>query len=144
MDGGDVVGTNFEWRDVPCGHCGRSDPEIHVGKRSAGWSFGFQGYPHQLVDEAHPDWGFGPQSPFGFPVMSRADWRTVFTTTRPGTLVDEYGQTVDDPVAWLDALPAPDADQIARERAWMVLPTWYVDDDWRDPEGFRFTAREFS
>lgn len=66
------MGTNYHWRDQPCGHCGHYE-EIHVGKSSGGWSFGFRACPHRLWREEHPDWGYDPASPFGFPVMSRAD-----------------------------------------------------------------------
>jgi len=74
----------------------------------------FRGYRHVLLDAEHPDWGYEHESPFGEPVLSRVDWIRVLTD-RPGELWDEYGHRVDEgPVAW------------------------------RDPEGFRFYAGEFS
>lgn len=128
------MGTNFYWRDRPCSSCGRHDDEIHVGKRSRGWSFGFRGYRDANT------------SPTGFAVESRADWRLVFTKLA-GDLFDEDGVQVPDPVAWLDALEAPSLEQQRREwsREWMG-PHWDPNDprDWRDPEGFRFHGEEFS
>ena len=133
------MGTNFYWRDNPCQHCERYE-EIHVGKRSAGWSFGFRAWPHRPMSPAHPEWGFDPQSPFGFPVESRADWRQVFAT-RPGVLVDEYGRVEEDPVAWLDALEAPSLPK----QSWEDHQAGrFVRDGYRDAEGFRFGAYEFS
>lgn len=122
------MGTNFYWRDIdlvcpnPCQHCGQQTV-FHVGKSSGGWSFGFRGYTEE-------------ESPFGFPVMSRADWRKVFA--RRGELTSEYRVEVDDPVAWLDELEPPTLPQIRNESSW----SQYV---WpRDAEGFRITNTEFS
>lgn len=134
------MGTNYYWRDQPCGTCRRFE-QVHVGKQSGGWSFLFRAWPHQLMDVNHPGWGFEPQSLFGFPVLSRADWRTVFTT-RDGQLWDEYGKQVDDPTAWLDGLTVPDAAQIAKEATWMG--GWRSEDEPRDPEGFRISTADFS
>lgn len=141
------MGTNFYWRDSPCTHCERFE-EIHVGKRSAGWSFGFRAYPHRLMNADYPDWGFDPQSPFGFEVASRADWRKVFAD-RPGKLFTEYREEIEDPIAWLDGLQPPDADQIAKEDSMRNGPSWadmrwHREREWRDPEGFHFGAYEFS
>lgn len=137
------MGTNYYWRDRPCEHCGRHD-EIHVGKSSAGWSLVFRAWPHRLDDPEHPEWGHDPSSPFGLPVVSRADWRTVFTL-RSGELWDEYGRKVDYPLAWLDALKPPTGEQRGREdgnRGPMARPD--PEREWRDSEGFRFYAGEFS
>ena len=139
------MGTNFYWRFNACEPCRRYD-EAHVGKRSAGWSFGFRAYLHQLVDPQHPDWGYEQESPFGIPVLSRADWRTVFES-HPGELWDEYRQRVDDPLAWLDELVPPDAEKQAREWSPERMGRWWRLDssrEWRDAEGFRFYAGEFS
>jgi len=142
------MGTNYYWRDNPCGSCKRYE-EIHVGKKSAGWTFGFRAYQHRLLDSEHPEWGYDPASPFASEVMSRADWREIFSE-RPGELRDEYGRQVDDPIAWIDGLEPPDANAIAWEDA--QRGTWpseafvaaYGDKEHRDPEGFHFGAYEFS
>lgn len=141
------MGTNFYWHDQACGSCGRFEV-IHVGKRSAGWSFGFRGYRHELMDPAHPDWGYDYQSPFGVPVRSRDDWRQVLTG-RPGRLVDEYREQVDDPIAWLNELAAPTAEQQRKEESpeWQGTfgrPLGSDPREWRDTEGFRFYDGEFS
>ncbi len=130
------MGTNYVWRDRPCSTCDRYD-EIHVCKSGHTW----RAYPHRLFNEAHPDWGFDPASPFGFPVLSIVDWRTVFTT-RPGTLWNEYGEQIPDPVAWLDAI-RPLNDEV-KER----YCGWYARDladgiDWFDPAGYFFHTGEF-
>lgn len=132
-----AMGTNFYWRETPCGSCGRYD-KLHVGKNSGGWSFGFRGYPHNPDD--------GIISPVGYPVLSRADWRRVFTD-KPGRLADEYGRDIPDPIDWLNTLTPPTLEQQrsewSRER---MGPFWDPTDirDWRDPEDFRFASYEFS
>lgn len=141
------MGTNYFWRDQPCGTCGRYD-EVHVGKSSAGWSFMFRAHPHALMrdqqGDEQPEWGYDRESPFGFPVMSRADWRTVFAGRR-GELWDEYGRRVDeDPTAWLDRLEPPLGEQIAWEEGNSHWPSYMEKTGWRDAEGFRFDDREFS
>jgi hypothetical protein len=138
------MGTNYYWRDAPCNECGRYD-EHHVGKSSAGWSFGFRAYPHLLSSDEHPEWGHYPCSPFGFPVLTRADWRRVFTE-RTGQLWDEYRRLVDDPVVWLDGLKPPGEAAREWEDGMLGSSTFRVpaDTEWRDPEGFHFYAGEFS
>lgn len=140
------MGTNYYWHEKcenACEHCGLNP--IHVGKSSAGWSFGFRAYRHELFDAAHPEWGFDWTSPFGFPVRSREDWRRVFTE-RTGELLDEY-RTPLDALVWLDNLKPPDGGQQAKEWSpeWMG-PHWRLEAEreWRDGEGFRFYAGEFS
>lgn len=124
------MGTNYEWRETACPACHRGD-SIHVGKSSGGWSFLFHGYRHDPDD--------GLVSPFGFTVESRADWRKVFTE-RPGVLVDEYGQVIDDPVRWVDELQPPDPRQRDREDDLL----FHSEPDPRDAEGFRFALTDFS
>ena len=89
------------------------------------------------MDSEHPDWGYHPSSPFGFPVLSLKDWRTVFTT-RPGELRDEYNTLIDDPLAWLDESRPPTDDDRRRAMQWWDAYQWY------DPQGHHFSSREFS
>lgn len=128
------MGTNFYLRERPCQSCGRSD-DIHVGKRSAGWSFGFRGYRHDPDDSVF--------SALGESVLSRADWRK-FIARDGWRLLDEYGRQVDDPLAWLNELQAPDPQQRRWEDGHMGLYWRPSERDWRDEEGFRFYDGEFS
>lgn len=123
------MGTNYSWYDQPCDHCGRYEM-VHVGKSSGGWSFLFAAYLRA-----------DSRTPFDRAVMSRSDWREIFTS-RSGRLLDEYGQQIADPVAWLDALVPPDSAQIAKETTWMG--GWIAEDVRRDAEGFRIETGEFS
>jgi hypothetical protein len=136
------VGTNYVLRQTECPACHRTD-EIHIGKKSHGWSFSFRGYRHQLLDPSHPDWGFEHNSPFGEPVLSRADWIRV-VGGYDGRVFDEYHREIADPVAWLKGLEPPDARQQRWEDEHMGS-FWQPDErDWRDAEGFRFYDGEFS
>jgi len=38
------MGTNYYLRTPICPTCGHEEPDIHIGKLSAGWEFQFQGY----------------------------------------------------------------------------------------------------
>lgn len=129
------MGTNYYWRYDSCGSCERYN-EIHVGKSSGTW----RAYPHKLMNEENPEWGYQPESPVGFPILSLSDWRRVFTEI-PGKLVDEYGKQILDPLAWL-----------AEMRPWKPGPggrRWLEEDiqqgvGWLDDEGFKFSSSEFS
>lgn len=132
------MGTNWFYRRPACDHCGRADPEVHVCKSGMTW----RAYPNKLLSDEHPDWGFERESPFGFPVLSLADWRTVFTTV-PGELWNEYGEKIPDPVAWLDGMKPLDDAAVARYRGWHWRDL-ASGDDWFDADGFFFTSGEFS
>jgi hypothetical protein len=113
-----TMGTNFFWREKFCGECGRFD-EKHVGKRSGGWSFTFR--EHEGI-------------------RSRADW-VAYVAKGEGGLIDEYGREYAEPVAWLNALQAPDAAAIAWEDN--ERGPWRSTNR-RDAEGFTFLDCEFS
>lgn len=135
------MSTNFFFRTLECGSCQRFD-QYHVGKRSSGWSFGFRGYQHSLLNESHPGRGSASESPLGRPIRSRSDWRELFTVV-PGTLWDQYGGHQPDPLTWLADLPAPNIQQQHDEDARCRSPWGSQRNSWRDPEGFRFYHGEF-
>lgn len=78
-----------------CDACGRKD-EILVCVSRRAWC----AYPHRLLNDEYPDWGYETESPFKRPVSSLDDWQDVFRTVS-GVLRDEYGGVVEDPVAWV-------------------------------------------
>jgi hypothetical protein len=54
--GDKTMGTNYYWHESPCETCGRSE-SLHIGKKSAGWNFLFQGYnKNDLKIESWTDW----------------------------------------------------------------------------------------
>lgn len=132
------MGTNFYWIDNqivcpnPCAHCNQEP--IHVGKRSAGWSFGFRG------------WRDAEESPFGIVVDTRKVWAHIMRT-RSGILRNEYGDIEENPLAWIELLKPPDDATFKWENSVEACGPYRRDDDpnaWRDPERFRFSDREFS
>lgn len=131
------MGTNYYWHDQPCEHCGRYET-IHVGKSGHTW----QGFRNVLESEENPDWGYLERSPFGFEVASLADWERVFET-RPGTLWNEYGEQIKDPLDWLAGIE-PISSFIRSQNA-----HWYGRDlvdgtCWYDSAGFFFCKRDFT
>lgn len=48
------MGVNYDLHFAPCRYCGKSDPTLHIGKSSIGWTFTFR---------AHDD------------IASELDWR---------------------------------------------------------------------
>lgn len=117
------MGTNYEY--------GTSDGGLlHVGKKSAGWTFHFRGYRG-----GHRE------------LVSLADWADLFRTTN-GVLTDEYGRTIEDPLQFLAELERPTLEQQesedspARRGSWSPRPDPAT--EWRDPEGFAFYDGEFS
>ena len=45
-----LMGTNYYLSSSACPHCGRSDPELHIGKSSYGWCFGLHVIPAQGIN----------------------------------------------------------------------------------------------
>lgn len=75
------MGTNY-YTDgtLPCKHCGRSGPALHIGKSSVGWRFLFASYPEHDIKSAK-------------------DWREFLD--RAGVLIfDEYGDEVAPDTFW--------------------------------------------
>ena len=137
------MGTNYYLRENLCEHCGRYET-LHIGRSSAGWTFGFRGYPE----------GEGPRS--------AKEWRE---TMKKGTIVDEYDREVTQDWFWMlvegkkqwngrDAMnqarmaahgPGNEREmeysQVHKER-------WIAEADgrenWLDDEGHGFSGYEFS
>ncbi len=126
------MGTNFyAWRDC-CDHCGRGDNELHIGKRSGGWTFSFQ---------AFDEW----ETWDDLPIVSYQRWLEVLD--QPGVRIrDEYGDdvTLDEFRAIVNNFASntsKHAEFVKRDPSCV-----YVDraDHWLDPEGHSFSRGEFS
>ena len=73
------MGTNYYWRPA-CDVCGcthERPPREHIGKSSAGWTFGFHATDN---------------------IRSVSDWRDVLNGA--GTIVDEYGEHYEPEEFW--------------------------------------------
>ena len=123
------MSTNFyatEHCPYPCEHCQR--PRLHIGKRAAGWEFGFEAHPHREYD--------------GGPVLeSRAQWREYLR--RPGVVIeDECGieYTPDEFDAMVDATRDPWGPDGIEPLTHSDLNTFR---QFRDPEGWDFWRGEF-
>ncbi len=126
------MSTNYYYHTNICEHCQRSDRR-HVGKKSAGWSFHFQGYRHSTGADQD--------------IVSLADWARVFKTTA-GILVDEYERVIEDPLKFLAELERPTKEQQELEDSPVRRGDWSPKLDpkseWRDEEGFAFYNGDFS
>lgn len=119
---------------------------LHVGKSSAGWSFGFRAYRYYTMDPTSPKLKIGKVL---FAIESRTDWASFFGQV-PGLLMSENGVLIEDPLEWVLNLEAPDRKQIGKEispemRGPTPFPICYdsgvlqgMPKEWRDQEGFRF------
>lgn len=83
-----AMGTNFYLHTKACECCGRYDT-VHIGKRSMGWSFSWQGFR----DEAWP----GQYKLADEPLSTAEQWTATLRTVG-GRIEDEYGteHAVDD------------------------------------------------
>ena len=112
--------------DHPCEHC--QPEELHIGKRSAGWTFGF---------EAHDDLG----------LTTRKAWQAYLR--QPGVAItDEYGQqyTPDEFDALVDKTRepwGPNRIEPRRRDGWNDWTGTWDDRRYRDPEGWDFWRGEF-
>jgi hypothetical protein len=133
------VSTNFYVRVKGCKHCGRYE-EVHMGKRALGWTFLFRGYSRNDDD-----------FPFNVYVKSRQGWIAFFKRYAGQVeLWDQYGRHYADPVAFLEDLTAPDAEQLAKEKYQETLSGTHRYSrahpdrtNYRDKEGFRVSEEYF-
>lgn len=107
------MGTNYYHRTNICPECGRYD-EQHIGKSSAGWSFGFQGTPT---------------------IRSYKDWLLLLGI--PGSKIfDEYGREI--------SLEDFKANVEAKRNGKKHSAHYPGPDNWIDEEGHSFSGYEFS
>ena len=66
------MGTNYYAKIDECGHCGRGQEALHIGKSSAGWAFSLRVHPELSIN----DW---------------SDWK-IFLIGK--AITDEYGSRV--------------------------------------------------
>lgn len=126
------MGTNYYHHSQACPCCGRSDPRVHIGKSSAGWTFSFHG--GDLGAEGVRSW---------------KDWqgRLSTATQNGGRIVDEYGAEIT--LAELVGVVEDRHDPRGPLQNHTVYcrthhPEHAERDCWLDPEGHSFSRGEFS
>ena len=116
------MGTNYYTTDTPpCETCGHGGEDLHIGKSSGGWAFGFRAYPERGL-------------------TSWAAWRS-FLAER--AIKNEYGDpvTLDDLADLIESKRGGMNARTAPASAWGPSGReGYAFDD----EGHEFTEREFS
>lgn len=118
------MGCNYFLRTNICEHCNRYD-ERHIGKKSFGWRFAFQGYDD---------------------IRSCADWLRVAVV---GQIYDEYGQHVSIE-HFTNVVNATGLDHITELLNADARQTEHITramregDDWHDDAGYSFSKMEFS
>jgi len=101
------MGTNYYLKKEKCEHCGRGDPDLHIGKSSAGWVFLMH------VCEVNPD---------GVNIDDLQGWQDLWN--RPDTAIEnEYG----------DIITPKEMIKIITERSWPRDRTkYYGYKSWQD------------
>lgn len=125
------MGTNFYHRTRSgfFGLFGETE-ERHIGKRSGGWRFSFRGYVE------HRDMGMSKTVIIG----SWKDWKRVL---KRGRIFDEYNKQwpYSEFVDMVEKSNAPGCmnhyDEMLKD-----CPS-YLQNDWKDEDGWSFSAREF-
>lgn len=121
------MGTNYYHRFNLCSECGRYD-ERHIGKHSFGWEFSFRGYKQWEDYKGFRSW---------------ADWQRELA--KGGKIFDEYGTEISraDFVAMVEATKGKLShyDEILNSPKYGAS---FLQDDWKDAEGWSFSATEFS
>ena len=115
------MGTNYYARLDVCEHCGRSEEDIHLGKSSVGWKFGFRGYEK---------WDLGHI------IHSEKDLKMWLEVTTH-VITDEYGKDISDEEFW---------ELVERKRTEKLDHAKYpeLNDIIDEDTGSVFTLREFS
>lgn len=116
------MGTNYYVETkAPCPCCGAGGEQAHIGKSSVEWEFLFQTYPEKGI-------------------RTFAGWKAFLAGRK---IVDEYGQAValNDLIALAEKKRGGWNSRTAPASAW---GPGRRDGEWFDPEGFRFTDREFA
>ena len=113
-----TMGTNYYWRERLPPH-GEPPDAVHIGKASAGWEFSF----HGTAD-----------------IRSWEQWKSRIMDN--GTVVDEYGEVV--PLTDLIETVEGSRGQQSHYDFCTIDRSRYAHDQWKDPDGWSFTSREFS
>lgn len=113
------MGTNYYVRTPPSPLGLFPGEEIHLGKSSAGWTFSFRAYPDPELSPQHVTW----------PVRDFPSWHRLLSL---GAIFDEYGREV----TAEDLLVKIEGKRGGHDALY--------GSDYRDPDGNRFTASEFS
>jgi len=126
------MGTNYYHRTDICDSCDRYN-ERHIGKDSAGWQFGFQGY------EADEDGGKE--------IKSWEDWYLELTRL-DGKIFDENGQEYGFK-GFCELVEYTLNGKFhgkpnKNHYDYCVEEGHNIDTDWKDEEGYAFTLADFS
>ena len=124
------MGTNYYVVENHCECCNRSDRTYHIGEKSYGWAFSFQGYKYDGL----------------------TTWQKWKEYLADKTIRDEYGDnfSFDEFVELVEIYGHPTYvlkcgrknlvhNEEGRKEGW-----FNPEHDWDDPEGYSFSSREFS
>ena len=125
------MGTNFYLHRPSCPHCKRTDPPIHIGKSSVGWTFIFRGYE--------------TDSPLGGSLVSFAAWRGALAIElkEGATIQEDYGREI----SLTDFNMLVERLQDAPNKTAAYMRASYPntrDRYWVDEAGYSFSDEEFS
>lgn len=115
------MGINYYQEKNICQCCKRYDRQ-HIGKSSVGWQFVFQAYN---TDKKQ--------------IKSFKDWKKEL---QDGVIVNDFGQIV--PLEDFLSMVESKKSESNNQYDWLVKHNRYLDNDWKDKEGYAFSLSEFS
>lgn len=125
------MGTNYYWARNNCNHCQRHD-RVHIGKKSFGWMFSFRGHTDIVPN-----------------IRSWAEWkRELEHTDDPAPIINEYGERL----TFAEFAEIVEGSRTEKQNHFdycmREYPEWSKNAadgrEWKDAEGFSFSAWEFS
>lgn len=132
------MGTNFYLYVDVCNCCGRPEKEVHLGKRSFGWTFGIQGF-NGLYEFDGIFRGFLDEHKIGS-IKSWRTWKKIFSKMpKNWKIVDEYGRVVDKK-EFIQEVEESYKDKEKLKHA----SEYYSEKDYLDDEGYSISEHHFS
>lgn len=125
------MGTNYYAVENVCECCKRYDKKYHIGKKSWGWAFTFQGYKYDGL----------------------TSWQKYREYLSDKTIVDEYGDRIEyaEFVNMIETWGSPDHvrendghKNKVHNKEGRKDGYFNPEYDWDDEDGYSFSSREFS
>ena len=132
------MGTNYYMRYNVCGCCDRYD-EMHIGKKSYGWQFSFQGYKPDYIYS--PEGYLGITDPSEIYVSSWKEWQE-YLTKEGHYIFNEYDTEIS--FKEFKAMVENSKKDPKNKNHTTECSNNYYDESFYDKEGYSFNYTDFS